>query len=106
MFNLESPSSPSPRSWADSRRNCGRFGLNSGGEFIEEPPLDLEYDLEWIGRPLCEVPCEEYPRDRDRAFLCFGAERRDVVEGRRELGAVEGVVRLCRDELFGVGGEG
>ena len=106
MFNLESPSSPSPRSWADSRRNCGRIGLNWGGEFKEEPPLDLEYDLEWIGRPLCEVLCEEYPRDRDRVFLWLGAERRDVVEGRRELGAVEGVDRLCRFVLLGVGGEG
>ena len=38
--------------------------------------------------------------------LWLGAESRDVVEGRRELGAVEGVDRLCRFVLLGVGGEG
>ena len=42
-FIFPSPTSPSPRSWADSRRNWGLLGLSTnGGELPEDSLLDLK----------------------------------------------------------------
>ena len=42
-FIFPSPTSPSPRSWADSRRNWGLLGLSTnGGELTEDSLLDLK----------------------------------------------------------------